>query len=648
MMDRIKPLLIWFLIGIIPISSTFGGVRDSLLTLTTSQDLSQAAIAYKELARLSAPDSLALTIYYSKKGIALAQAVDDKLLVGNLYMNLGVAHDIHDRFEEAISRYDTARQVFAQLEDIDTWMATLDINYGAAYYFAGFRSLALEHWLKAYDKIDKNGEDGDYAALLNNIATVYEELGKYADAIKYYEESLVLKKERSDEINYFNSLMNLGKIYGLMGKPEEAWEYLEEAELGFEKLGQKGNMINVQIYKAQVKLGAGLVEEASALILPLVKDGLLSHRNSRRIEGLTVAGEVCDAKGNYAMAIHYFSQALAVVEDSGVRFDHNKLLEKFAASLFKANRPAEAYEQLRKGFDGVVMSTEQEQIALEQEMQVKFNTLQKEQENMKLQSQNLIKDLSLRKTRRTLGLTLLGLILIAGFAIQIFLNRRKVKKLNRSLQRQKDVISSSLAEKEILLKEIHHRVKNNLQVVSSLLGIQARQVKDQAAFEALRESRSRVLSMTLIHQNLYSHDHLMGIGLKNYFRKLTENLFHTYSLSNDQIHLTSDIDEIVLDVDTVIPLGLVLNELISNALKYAFPDGSGKIHVTIKESSDGLLLSVRDNGIGMHDPDKTKQNDSFGYDLINSFVEKMDGELEILVNQGTEVRALLKSYEKAA
>ena len=199
-----------------------------------------------------------------------------------------------------------------------------------------------------------------------------------------------------------------------------------------------------------------------------------------------------------------------------------------------------------------------------------------------------------------------------------------------------------------MLKEIHHRVKNNLQVISSLLGIQSRQIKDTAVLDAIREGRARVQTMSLIHQDLYSKDNLTGIGIKNYFDKLSQSLFDTYALSKDDINLTADIADIVLDIDTVVPLGLMLNELITNALKYAFPSGCGEIHVKIYESDIGLVLSVRDNGVGMDHPDNIKDGTSFGFDLINSFVEKLDGELEIRVDQGTEIRAILKNYQKAA
>ena len=219
--------------------------------------------------------------------------------------------------------------------------------------------------------------------------------------------------------------------------------------------------------------------------------------------------------------------------------------------------------------------------------------------------------------------------------------------LNGELMRQKHLLESALRQKEMLIKEIHHRVKNNLQVVSSLLGIQSRHVKDQAALDAIKAGRARVHSMALIHQDLYKEDHPTSIELRSYFSKLVSDLMKTYDLSADRITLSSDIDEIFLDVDTVIPVGLILNELISNALKYAFPAGKGSIHVDMHETENGFFVKIKDDGIGMILPSK-KSHSSFGYDLIESLINNMDGEWNIKSDQGTEITILLKDYKGAA
>jgi two-component sensor histidine kinase len=621
---------------------------DSLLQIAESGNTMQAARAYKDLALHSPQDSLARHLYFAKKGLKIARDLGNLQTAGNLYMNMGVAYDIADQFAEAIAHYDTAQIFFQQLDNVDDWLASLNINYGAANYYAGYKNLALEYWLKALEKIDPNANNVNYGYLLNNISTSYEALGKYQDAIEYLEKSVALKSTATDKIPYYNGLTNLAQLHGILKRDSIALHLLDEAEQGFRNLGEGLSATNACIYRAKVHLDAGRVDAAADIIFPLVRDTMPLHRASRRIEGFKVAGDVCLALGRPEEASRYYNTARYIMDGSGVTVNKVPILQSAAEAFFQSDKPTLAYQTLRSGLAEMAGTIEKDQLLLEQEMQVKFNTLQKEQENLQLQKENDLQFLLIQKTRRTLILTLLVLLAITALTVQIFMNRRKVKKLNHGLEVQKEIISKSLFEKEILLKEIHHRVKNNLQVISSLLGIQSRQVKDAAVLDAIREGRARVQTMSLIHQNLYGKDNLTGIGINNYFNKLSQSLFETYALSKDDIRLTADIADLVLDIDTVVPLGLMLNELMTNALKYAFPSGSGDIHVKIYESNEGLVLSVRDNGIGIDHPDKVRDGDSFGFDLIHSFVEKLDGALEITVDHGTEIRATLKNYQKAA
>ena len=145
-------------------------------------------------------------------------------------------------------------------------------------------------------------------------------------------------------------------------------------------------------------------------------------------------------------------------------------------------------------------------------------------------------------------------------------------------KKNEEHIQESLREKEVLLKEVHHRVKNNMQVISSLLNLQASRIEDPAVKEALRDSQSRVRAMAIIHESLYQSDDMSEINLKPYLRKLAANLFRTYNTSSANITLKMDAEDVFLDIDQAIPCGLVLNELLSNSLKYAFPeDRQGEI-----------------------------------------------------------------------
>ena len=209
------------------------------------------------------------------------------------------------------------------------------------------------------------------------------------------------------------------------------------------------------------------------------------------------------------------------------------------------------------------------------------------------------------------------------------------------------MIQSSLKEKDTLLREIHHRVKNNLQVISSLLSLQTYKTTDEKAIEALKEGQSRVQSMSLIHQNLYNEDNLTGIEMKPYLEKLIHNLIVTYNISIDKVDFQTQIESLNLDIDTVVPLGLIINELISNALKYAFPNESkGLIHVTLEEKDNLLILIVKDNGVGGINLNTVNSNGGFGFDMIRAFADNLDAEIDIINEGGTCVTLKIKDYQK--
>jgi two-component sensor histidine kinase len=195
------------------------------------------------------------------------------------------------------------------------------------------------------------------------------------------------------------------------------------------------------------------------------------------------------------------------------------------------------------------------------------------------------------------------------------------------------------------LKEIHHRVKNNLQVISSLLNLQSKNISDEKALQALNEGKNRVRSMALIHQNLYRDDNLMGVDVQQYIEKLIESLFTSYNIQINKIALQTNIDKIELDVDTVIPLGLILNELISNALKYAFENTEkGILQIDLQLVDKKLLLRVKDNGKGL-DKEKLVTSQSMGYKLIQSFLQKLQATMNIEVDNGTCIELFITKYK---
>ncbi|GAB4254462.1 MAG: PAS domain S-box protein [Vicingaceae bacterium] len=193
----------------------------------------------------------------------------------------------------------------------------------------------------------------------------------------------------------------------------------------------------------------------------------------------------------------------------------------------------------------------------------------------------------------------------------------------------------SLKEKEILLKEVHHRVKNNLQVISSILNLQSSYVKNESVLEVLRESQNRVKSMAFIHESLYQTNDFSSVNFSKYISDLTKNLIHSYTFSNKKIDLQLDIEEVKLDLDRSIPCGLIVNELVTNALKYAFKNKKkGLLKVSLKQKENTVLLTVEDNGVGFPEHIDFRETESLGLQLVMSLVEQLNAEITLKNKKG--------------
>lgn len=236
--------------------------------------------------------------------------------------------------------------------------------------------------------------------------------------------------------------------------------------------------------------------------------------------------------------------------------------------------------------------------------------------------------------------------IVVGLVVQIAVamdNAHLFAAAQREISERKQAelrLNVSLTEKEALLKEIHHRVKNNLQVISSLLHLQSRQVTTPETLEIFRESQNRIRSMAMIHEKLYQAPDLAQIDFAEYTYSLVGYLFRAYGINTDAVRLQIDIMNIVLGLDIAIPCGLIINELVSNALKYAFgPDQAGTIYVGLAPMpSKQLCLMVRDNGRGLPPTLDFRRTDSFGLQLVTLLTEQIDGVVELERNGGTTFR----------
>ncbi len=207
-------------------------------------------------------------------------------------------------------------------------------------------------------------------------------------------------------------------------------------------------------------------------------------------------------------------------------------------------------------------------------------------------------------------------------------------------------IDRSLQEKEVLLREVHHRVKNNLQVICSMLRLQARYLQDETLLQALRDCRERVLAMALLHDQLHRAEDLSNINLGEYIRSLTASLFSSYGVNSADVALRVDIEDITVAIDTAIPCGLIVNELVSNSLRHAFPQGKGCISLDLHARPGGRAeLTIRDDGRGFAKDGCSHKTRSLGLWLVELLAEQIDAAMERSSDTGTAYRLLFQTTE---
>lgn len=238
-----------------------------------------------------------------------------------------------------------------------------------------------------------------------------------------------------------------------------------------------------------------------------------------------------------------------------------------------------------------------------------------------------------------------GIIITMMFVRQILAleesnQARKLLENNQEkLEKREQQIKSSLKEKEVLLKEIHHRVKNNMQIISSLLSLQSRYIKDKDDEEIFKECQNRIRSMAMIHENLYRNPNLAKINLQEYIQNLISGLFSSYGADPQRIKAQINMETVSVDMDKSISYGLIINELISNSLKYAFPKDEGEINLSLHRLDGiGLEMIIADDGVGFPENLDFRRTESLGLQLVNTLVKQLEGEIELENTGGTKFK----------
>ncbi|MBM4240842.1 MAG: response regulator, partial [Euryarchaeota archaeon] len=213
-------------------------------------------------------------------------------------------------------------------------------------------------------------------------------------------------------------------------------------------------------------------------------------------------------------------------------------------------------------------------------------------------------------------------------------------------RKMEDQIKASLKEKEILLREVHHRVKNNMQIISSLIGLQSEYAGDKDVVEMFEDGKNRIRSMALVHEKLYQSENIAQIDFAEYIRSLITGLLNSYKLDDETINLKLNVDKVLLDIDTAIPCGLIINELVSNSLKHAFPDNrKGEVGVTLNSADKNFKLIVSDDGVGFPEDLEFTNTETLGLRIVNTLVAQLDGDIQLDRSKGTSFEIAFKEQE---
>ncbi len=498
---------------------------------------------------------------------------------------------------------------------------------------------ALDHYLRALEHFERSGDRWYIAMAHNNIGAVHEKLGDHAKAGHEYGTALHLFGVLADTVWVANVSNNLGNLHYEAGRHDSAVTYYHRANTVLTAAGMDLFAASARMNLANA-LGRTDQAERALEVMRSARTAMPAGEDDQtRANILAHLGRMHGEAGRPDSAAALLRQALSLAvatRSLDVQANAHQFLSAHHERMGRMDSALAHHKRWAVLHDSIFNAEHSVRIA---EMQEKYESDRKDL---------LLAEHRARAERRALIMRAVaaGAVLLLIAALSAFAAYRTKRRSEAALARKNARIGVQLKEKELLLREIHHRVKNNLQTVSSLLSIQGRAITDEKAKQAVNDGRLRVKSMALIHQDLYREGDLTGVRMPAYVHKLAHSLIASYA-SADRVRLESEVADIVLDVDTAVPIGLVLNELVTNALKYAWPgERSGVLRIVLRPHGDALELAVADDGVGMP-PDGAAQGTGFGLDMVRTFAGKLKAEWAVHNGPGTTVRMTIRKFKRA-
>ncbi len=529
--------------------------------------------------------------------IATAAASDFHIAKGENFQ--GMCHATRSGYREAMVHYTRALERFERLKD-GWYTAMLHNNIGGVLLEQGHLDMALHRFQLARAGFTAVGDTVWTANVLNNLGNIYQEHGEHDSSAVIYRQAATALDAIGQRTHAASAWLNLGNTYSAMGDRLAALTAYDAALI--RTANDEDDHTRTMAFLGKGRMLLGLARPVEARVA--LDSGLFTAQRMGNAQQIARAHEDLagwfEAQGRLDSALH-----------------HQRLFGQWRDSVFTAEKLSSITEMQEKYESG------------KKDLRLKENEAQ------------------LKERAFTIRAIAVGAVLLLLAALFAFRAYRLKRKGEAELAKKNVIIEAQLKEKELLVREIHHRVKNNLQTVSSLLSIQGRGITDEKAKEAVNDSRLRVKSMALIHQDLYREGDLTGVRMKEYMEKLVTSLVTSYAMT-ERVRVELRVDDIALDVDTAVPIGLVLNELVTNALKYAWPEErSGTLIVDMALERDALKLLVSDDGVGKTEATTDERSTGFGLNMVKTFATKLKAEHRIEHHNGTSVQLLVRNFKLA-
>jgi two-component sensor histidine kinase len=578
----------------------------------------------------------------------VAHQIGETPLIAKAILRKGTPHDYFNKFDSAEFYYRQSLR-YSQVQHDSVGIANALFSLAILVQMQGNNIEAIDQYLEVEKMFKALHDEQRLSRLYNNLGSIYRKTEQYDAAIQVYENSLAIKERLNDSKGILNTSINLSMLYTYSGQfkiaASLATKSLEMARQLDRKVDEISSLISLGVVYSK-DVNTENKDLKLALQYLLSADKLLSESSpiKLRAECWTNLAGTYQALGSNSATATILKKLDLIFEklspEAKISYYEIKVNEQLVNGNYKG---AFSFLKLQTEAQNNLIGKRLKEKA--QELEVRYETEKKEGQITQLELDKQVATLELitRANQRNLLIAVaIGLLIIIGLVLYQF---RQKQQSNLLLSEKNVTIERSLKERETLLKEIHHRVKNNLQIISSLLSLQSKSTSDVATQGAISESRNRVKSMSLIHEQLYQEDTISGVEMKDYITRLVGSLTSSYGLDTEKVEVKIEADNILLDVDSAIPLGLIINELVSNAMKYAFPEQkAGTILISLHSLMEELRLVVQDNGVGMDD--SKKSHHSFGLSMVNSLMRKLKAEMNIVSNAGTSVELIIKDFKK--